>query len=244
MPQPDWYDFIEQFEDAWSSESPPELSDFWQRLALPGQAEDRRALLAELVAVDLEYRWRTAAEKGRPETRRLVTDYLEIFPELNDDEAVKLELLSEEYRARRKWEEQACTMDDFMEQFPDLGDSLGARLSDVEGELLEEILGDTKLCLHVVAGFHVGQSVTLKPQGSITIGRDPAVELCLHDDLHVSRLHVRVDFDGVHCSVQDNGSKNGTKLNGRSIHHARCQVGDLLTVGETKIRVVAARPDD
>src|SRR5262249_59184347 len=81
---------VDRFEDAWQRGERPSIDD---HLSTPGI--DRRALLVELVHVDLEYRLK-AREAICVET------YLHLYPELSLDRRLVLDLVSAEYRLRRR----------------------------------------------------------------------------------------------------------------------------------------------
>src|SRR5262249_25240710 len=70
--QPEWIDDVaDRFEAAWKQGPPPRLGDF-----LGAETGDRRrALLEELLKIDLAYRWQN-------DDRRELEDYLDEFPEL------------------------------------------------------------------------------------------------------------------------------------------------------------------
>src|SRR5438105_3074970 len=76
---------IKRFEEAWQHGRRPALAEY-----LPAAADERRALLVELIHIDLEYRLK-AGEAARVET------YLHDHPELAADRAVTLALLAREY---------------------------------------------------------------------------------------------------------------------------------------------------
>ncbi|HET6882154.1 MAG TPA: serine/threonine-protein kinase [Pirellulales bacterium] len=83
---------VRLFADAWKTSVAPSPADF-----VPEAAPSvRRLLLLELVKVDLNRRWR------RPELRRQVEDYLQLFPELVSDGKLPYDLVVEEYQARRQ----------------------------------------------------------------------------------------------------------------------------------------------
>src|SRR5689334_6674589 len=76
---------IKAFEDAWRGGSPPPIADF-----LRVDGPERRALLIELVHVDLEFRLK-AGEPAR------VEPYLLAYPDLAADPAASAELIAAEY---------------------------------------------------------------------------------------------------------------------------------------------------
>ena len=80
---------LECFELAWREKGEPRIEDF-----LPAEETAQRTpLLAELIKIDLEYRWDRG---GRPK----VEEYLERFGELTNSQAVVEELIHEEIQVR------------------------------------------------------------------------------------------------------------------------------------------------
>lgn len=89
--------------------------------------------------------------------------------------------------------------------------------------------------LTMVRGSEVDRQIAL--DGSLEIGRDPAVDLVL-DDEQASRRHARlaVGEDGV--LVEDLDSKNGTLVNGRRIRRPTLlEPGDRIVIGETALEL-------
>src|SRR4051794_30420510 len=91
---PKFQDFIEEcveaYEAAQAQEAPgADLADFLPQPDHPHY----RAVLRELVRVDLEYGW----QRGRP---RLIREYRRRFPALFDDPQAVQEIAYEEYRLR------------------------------------------------------------------------------------------------------------------------------------------------
>ena len=76
----------------------------------------------------------------------------------------------------------------------------------------------------------------------IDIGRDPSCGVSLANDTNVSRKHATLRNDGGQFSVTDNGSSNGTFVNGVRIA-AQTPVplspGDEATIGGTRFRLEA-----
>ena len=68
------------------------------------------------------------------------------------------------------------------------------------------------------------------------LGRGSGCDLSLWDDT-VSRRHAEIAVRAGLCLVRDLDSCNGTLVNGRPVRRARLRRGDVLTLGETEIRV-------
>jgi pSer/pThr/pTyr-binding forkhead associated (FHA) protein len=69
----------------------------------------------------------------------------------------------------------------------------------------------------------------------VLVGRAPNADLRL-DDPQVSRLHARIEMrdDGVY--VEDLGSRNGTAIDGTSVHGSRrLKVDEEIEIGEASI---------
>ncbi len=74
-------------------------------------------------------------------------------------------------------------------------------------------------------------------RGSTYIGRDPAAQVMV-DDPTVSRNHARLDLAGGDLWVEDLGSANGTLVNGVAISRGLLRPGDVLEVGDLRLRLV------
>ena len=82
-----------------------------------------------------------------------------------------------------------------------------------------------------------GQSVrqiTIKGS-TTTIGRQEGNALVLNSD-RISRLHAVIEWDGDHYSVTDNGSTNGTFVNGKRVQRQTLRNGDMLSIGDCEVR--------
>ena len=89
--------------------------------------------------------------------------------------------------------------------------------------------------LEVLAGANLHHRYPLtKPE--VLIGRhDPqstAPDIVI-DDHAVSRRHARLAHDGEGCSLEDMGSRNGTRLNTQPITKAMLKDGDRVEIGST-----------
>jgi len=81
----------------------------------------------------------------------------------------------------------------------------------------------------------------LPPEGSVTIGRGSAADVCLSEDCQVSRVHAVLERVGGLWTIVDDGlSRNGTFLNGRRLaNRARLRDRDKISVGETVLTFCA-----
>ncbi len=73
----------------------------------------------------------------------------------------------------------------------------------------------------------------------ITIGRDDKVaEACVALDRYVSRKHAMLRVDGERLLLRDLKSRNGTRLDGKSVgDDAHLEIGAPFVVGRTVLRV-------
>jgi S-DNA-T family DNA segregation ATPase FtsK/SpoIIIE len=94
--------------------------------------------------------------------------------------------------------------------------------------------------LRVIAGLDAGRRVALSP-AAITVGRDEECELSLLDD-GVSRRHFTVAAtpSGLHATVTDLDSANGTWLEGKRISEpAETEPGAVVEAGDVAFNVAA-----
>jgi sigma-B regulation protein RsbU (phosphoserine phosphatase) len=77
----------------------------------------------------------------------------------------------------------------------------------------------------------------------LTIGRSSRNDICIGDPF-ASRLHAELRSEGDHVLLVDNGSANGTFLNGQRVSGAvRLEVGDIVRIGETEIEYTSSEAD-
>jgi tRNA A-37 threonylcarbamoyl transferase component Bud32 len=105
------------FEDAYARHEHPSIDDH-----LSGEGAARRAILVELVHVELEFRLKRG-EPGR------VEEYLERYPELAADENTVVELICAEQAIRRR-SETGLSADEWLKRFPQYREKLADRLAD------------------------------------------------------------------------------------------------------------------
>jgi hypothetical protein len=68
-----------------------------------------------------------------------------------------------------------------------------------------------------------------------TIGRSDSNTVVLQESM-ASRVHAEIRFDGADFTVTDRNSTNGTTLNDELLTSARLAFGDLIGIGETRLR--------
>ncbi len=73
------------------------------------------------------------------------------------------------------------------------------------------------------------------PYDVATIGRSDSNTVVLQETM-ASRAHAEVQFDGVDFTVKDRNSTNGTLLNDELLTSSRLAFGDLIGIGETRLK--------
>ncbi|MBZ0137801.1 MAG: protein kinase [Planctomycetes bacterium] len=86
-----------------------------------------------------------------------------------------------------------------------------------------------KAKVRIVDGIDAGIEKELPDEGSVTIGRRSSCDLVLRVD-SVSREHCRIEKSEGAYWLYDNGSSNGTLLNGLRIEKAKLVHGDVVTL--------------
>ncbi|MCI0458902.1 MAG: protein kinase [Gemmataceae bacterium] len=111
---------IKAFEDAWQRGQAPAVADFLRTGRASLSDPERRALLVELLHVDLEFRLK-AGEPVRVET------YLTAHPELAGDRGATLGLIAAEYEQRQLLQ-RGVSLNEYRQRFPGYVDELLKRL--------------------------------------------------------------------------------------------------------------------
>lgn len=100
--------------------------------------------------------------------------------------------------------------------------------------------GQSRWSLQVIRGRDIHQRLGI-PLGEVTIGRSLDCDIVLQDERNtVSRQHAVIINHGNELRLRDNGSKNGTKVNGNYVpYHVETLVtdGTEITFGECVVRV-------
>ena len=110
---------LDAFFQKWEAAPPPPSIETF---VADYQNDVRRLVLAELVKVDLEYRWKDSS------LVKPIADYFNAWPELAVDPSVVAELLQEEMLQRRKAGEEV-DIREYLEQYPKAAEAL-KRISD------------------------------------------------------------------------------------------------------------------
>ncbi|MDO8586305.1 MAG: FHA domain-containing protein [Armatimonadota bacterium] len=83
-------------------------------------------------------------------------------------------------------------------------------------------------------------SMTFDLAAETSIGREAGRDVCLSSDMAASRRHARVVKEDQGFVLYDEGSSNGTFLNGARVTRAVLSPGDTITVGATELRFETA----
>lgn len=88
--------------------------------------------------------------------------------------------------------------------------------------------------LTVTAGSSAGNQYVV--DRDVNLGRDVSNDIVFTDP-SVSLVHCRIELRGACCSIQDLGSTNGIRLNGKRVINAELFDADILTIGQNEIKV-------
>jgi tRNA A-37 threonylcarbamoyl transferase component Bud32 len=93
--------------------------------------------------------------------------------------------------------------------------------------------------LEVIAGADLGRVFPLSVGEPMVIGRGRQTITRLND-LHVSRVHCQIEFRRGEVVLKDLNSVGGTFVNNQAITEHVLQPGDIIRVGETRLRFESA----
>jgi pSer/pThr/pTyr-binding forkhead associated (FHA) protein len=85
-------------------------------------------------------------------------------------------------------------------------------------------------------GPYAGQTFILSPRGATSVGREDGRDIVLSMDTTVSRRHARIADEGGRFVVYDEGSSNGTTVNGMPITCQPLAPGDVVQFGAAAFR--------
>jgi hypothetical protein len=89
--------------------------------------------------------------------------------------------------------------------------------------------------LIVLAGAETGRAFGVKQEGTV-VGRDASCDVPLPGDTTVSRRHAFLAASDGAYTIRDEGSSNGTFVNGHKVDEAPLNPGDEVIVGQTRLR--------
>lgn len=111
-----------------------------------------------------------------------------------------------------------------------------ANLPSSAGGATQPAVGMVPTRLVILGGVRAGSTFPL--QGDmLTIGREVGRDVQVDFDPTVSRRHARLQRQGGQWVLIDEGSRNGSFVNGQPVQQRAIQVGDVLRFGNTEIRV-------
>ncbi len=95
--------------------------------------------------------------------------------------------------------------------------------------------------LQVISGDKEGRTLPLHP-GDTRLGRDEEFSTLVFADKSVSKLHAVISYDTDGCWIRDEGSVNGTWVNGERIEMDRRKLhhDDKIKLGRVTLRFVSA----
>lgn len=93
-----------------------------------------------------------------------------------------------------------------------------------------------------VAGTAKGQSWPLSA-GTFVIGRLPELDLPLPNEIGVSKSHAKIVAEGLHYTIYDTASRNGTLVNGKPVQNAELRDGDEIRICGCVLRFSQAEKD-
>lgn len=91
--------------------------------------------------------------------------------------------------------------------------------------------------LVVLSGSRLGSVIPINTP--VAIGRDPGQDFAITDDPAVSRRHAILTPGSDGCAITDQGSSNGTFVNGRRIQSETLRPGDEIAIGSSRFRYEA-----
>ncbi len=89
--------------------------------------------------------------------------------------------------------------------------------------------------IQVLAGFYEGLEVPVD-RDWVVIGRGRGADVVIAEPT-MSRSHAAIGYDGELFFVQDLGSTNGTRVNGKRAQKTPLKSGDDVQLGKLRLRV-------
>ena len=95
--------------------------------------------------------------------------------------------------------------------------------------------------LTLIGGPQEGKVFPLAEDAQVTIGRSDAAQIVIADPT-ISRAHCVIEYFGDRAILKDNGSKTGTRVNGKPIQQHELRADEIINIGTTKIRFQLSAP--
>lgn len=95
----------------------------------------------------------------------------------------------------------------------------------------------------VIAGPDAGRSFDLQSGQTLLIGRGQASNTKINDP-RLSRVHCRIEVDDQGPKLYDDGSTSGTFIGEERVTSKRLKPGDVISVGDSKLRFVIEAGND
>jgi serine/threonine-protein kinase len=148
-------------------------------------------------------------------------------------EAALIELVHVDCEFRAK-AGQAPDVDEYLTRFPELAADPRALadLADQRGR--NDAL---RVTLEILTGPHQGEQFEIDRHQTLLAGRASVAQMRLNKDPHFSRHHFRLEVSPPRCQLIDLDSMNGTFVNGQRVRQTAIQPGDVISGGETQIRL-------
>lgn len=117
-----------------------------------------------------------------------------------------------------------------------LADEATAQVREPVTQAPEESVKDLPPRLIVLAGPRVGSELAL-PAGRSIIGRGEEAAVWVNDT-SISREHAAIDGNGDKFEIRDLGSSNGVLINGAPARKVKLQAGDVIELGNVRLKFV------
>jgi eukaryotic-like serine/threonine-protein kinase len=199
---------LKQFDKAWRAGAAPRIEDFLQAAGKAVNEADRKELWEELVAVDLEHRWRGGA------TAWLLEEYGRRYGQCAPAQQPSVELVAWEYWLRQRWGDRPSHAE-YAARFPHLGGDLPRRLAEIDAELASEF--DPKARNAARANHHAEPPAATARPGPAG-GTPPGTVAALLATLRQTQLLSSTQSDTIHADQ-------------RRFADPRALAGNLLKLG-------------
>ena len=113
-------------------------------------------------------------------------------------------------------------------------DAVAAAVSAATAAIPENASADALPYFEVIEGNSTGSKIFL-PSSSGSIGRSDDCTYTLDED-RASRHHADLIYENDSFAIRDNSSTNGTFVNDQPVSQQTLNYGDVVTIGDTKLR--------